>query len=64
MVELYKREKLIGRYSSINSAKTIAYLHRGEERAQRFTIRKGRACWETMLPPKGQGRARWERVAA
>lgn len=64
MFELYKRDKPIGCYSSFASASAIAYRLRGEERAQRFTIKgpKGKQ-WEAMLPPKGAGRARWEEAA-
>jgi len=63
MFALLKRDKVIGRYSSLNSAQAIANRLRGEERAQRFTVRKGREQWVTMLPPKGQGRAKWEKLA-
>jgi hypothetical protein len=64
MFELYKREKPIGSYSSFASATVIANRMRGDERAQRFTIvgPKGQQ-WEAMLPPKGAGRARWEKAA-
>lgn len=64
MFELYKRDKQIGTYSSFASAIVIANRLRGDERAQRFTIEgPGGQRWETMLPPKGAGRARWEEAA-
>lgn len=61
MFELYKRDRQVGSYSSYSAAKIAASRMRGEQRAQRFTIRgpKGQE-WHTMLPPQGAGRAKWE----
>jgi hypothetical protein len=63
MYELYKRNRRIGRYSSKNSAIVIANRMRGDERFQRFTIVNGRNEWTAMVPPKGGGKTRWEKVA-
>jgi hypothetical protein len=63
MFLLFKRDKPIGSYSSFASAKTIANRLRGNERAQRFMIQYGRKRWLAMLPPKGQGRAKWQKAS-
>lgn len=57
--DLFKRDKQIGRYSSLASAQVIANRLRGEERAQRFTIKKGKHEWYAMVPPIGGGRTKW-----
>jgi len=63
MFDLFKRDRRIDSFPTIVAAQKHANKLRGDERAQRFSVRKGRQQWVTMLPPKGQGRAKWEKVA-